>query len=528
MTPQMTARDLTFSRRKAGVDAVLRAAWGTRDRSVMRTPEEDEYAACYPEPDGGNLVQEMVLRRREVLTLDALEALVEHLGTIGEERKAVIAISNGWRLFDEGSGRLEPAATPQGIDSQGKSRPGIIEPSSGRVTPRCQSDLLALSGLNNKRRFREVLDKANRTNTSFYPIDPRGVTVFDDDIVPVAGAGSKNRNLSLTEERTRLGERRNALLDMAQSTDGLAVVNTNDIDAGFRRIADDLSSYYLAGYYTTQKLDGKFHRLTVRVKRPGVQVRARRGYLAFTPTPVTAPGSTTSAKTSAVDSTLAELSLVADRPLRLQAAAGWTGAGAGAIWLVMEERPQGGRSEWKEGAQVEATVLDATGTSVGSETLSVAPGSTSLRVKLQTGVPLRPGEYEVRIRAKGAAGGALTATDTVRVSLPAAPAGSGALFTKRGPTTGNRDVVTGDRRFRRTERITVEVPAASPEAGSARLLDRTGKPLPIPVTTAIREEVDGTRWRTAQVTLAPLAPGDYVIEMTAGSERALNALRVLP
>jgi VWFA-related protein len=67
---------------------------------------------------------------------------------------------------------------------------------------------------------------------------------------------------------------------MAESTDGLAVVTTSDMDASLRRINEDLSSYYLLGFYSTQKQDGKFHRLTVRVKRSGVQVRARRGYLA--------------------------------------------------------------------------------------------------------------------------------------------------------------------------------------------------------------------------------------------------------
>ena len=58
--------------------------------------------------------------------------------------------------------------------------------------------------------------------------------------------------------------------------------------AGLQRINDDLSAYYLLGFYSSQKQDGKFHKLSVRVTRKGVVARARRGYLAST-TPVTAP-----------------------------------------------------------------------------------------------------------------------------------------------------------------------------------------------------------------------------------------------
>ena len=63
----------------------------------------------------------------------------------------------------------------------------------------------------------------------------------------------------------------------------MAVLNNNDLDIGLKRIANDLSSYYLLGYYSSNaKLDGKFHTIKVRVKRPGVDVRARKGYRSAT------------------------------------------------------------------------------------------------------------------------------------------------------------------------------------------------------------------------------------------------------
>ena len=58
-------------------------------------------------------------------------------------------------------------------------------------------------------------------------------------------------------------------------------MDSNDLDKGLQQISDDLTSYYLLGYYSTNaKLDGGYRSLKVRVKRPGVDVRARRGYRA--------------------------------------------------------------------------------------------------------------------------------------------------------------------------------------------------------------------------------------------------------
>src|SRR4029078_2149571 len=87
----------------------------------------------------------------------------------------------------------------------------------------------------------------------------------------------------LEVDLARLRARTEMLRTLADGTDGVAVVNTNDLGGAMKRIVDDLSNYYLLGYYSTGRLDGRFHPISVRVKRPGVRVRARRGYLAATP-----------------------------------------------------------------------------------------------------------------------------------------------------------------------------------------------------------------------------------------------------
>ena len=136
--------------------------------------------------------------------------------------------------------------------------------------------------LRNDLRFLDILREANTGNTSFYPVDPRGLVVFDEDIVPISPSGRWKPMVGVVEDSQRLRARNDSLRTMADATDGLASRAGRRLSAGMQRIVEDLSSYYLLGYYSTHDLDGKFHRLTVRVKRPGVRVRARTGYLAAT------------------------------------------------------------------------------------------------------------------------------------------------------------------------------------------------------------------------------------------------------
>src|SRR5206468_9281042 len=127
----------------------------------------------------------------EKQTLDALGDLVRFLGGVREERKAIIAITDGWRLYERNSVLARP------IDGQVPTGPIIgVNPATGTLGTRstdstgrtaiadCERDRFALSQLDDGQQFRYMLDEANRANASFYPIDPRGLAVFDEDIVP--------------------------------------------------------------------------------------------------------------------------------------------------------------------------------------------------------------------------------------------------------------------------------------------------------------------------------------------------------
>jgi len=60
----------------------------------------------------------------------------------------------------------------------------------------------------------------------------------------------------------------------------------------------------------------------------------------------------------------------------------------------------------------------------------------------------------------------------------------------------------------------------------ARLLDRNGTAIQYPITTSARVDPDGQRWLSADLTLAPLAGGDYLVELAAGEQKVVAAIRV--
>ena len=553
MVPPMTGRDVTFARKTVAIENLLTRDWGTRDQQIPGDdPVENTYAYCYPgippprldavAQDRG-IAQEMILRRREQQTFDALEDLVGFLRGVREERKAVLAITDGWLLYRPTSTLTRPLddATPPG--------PTLgVDPQSGKLTTRdvqnvaqadrriCERDREALSHIDDEQRLRTIIDEANRSNTSFYPIDPRGLVVFDDGIVPSAGVGvGRHANPTLTplQENTQLDARAQGLRRLAEGTDGRAVVATNDIDAGLRRMTDDLSSYYLLGYYSTGKLDGRFHSISVRVKRPGVGVRARRGYqalresdLARAPAPaVPALLSGEAAMAAAASSAVAKIANMArDLPLRVHVTAGWRAGADGrpqaTFWTVGEVVDR------IPGSDLEAVVTTAAGETVASARGRIAPGTTSAIVAVAPAQSesVQAGDYVVRVRSQGPVG---TETLSIPVTLRAASQSSGAVFVRRGPSTGNREVPTADLRFRRSDRIRVEVPAAA-DVASARLLDRTGKALAVPVNASTRTDADGSRWVTAELALAPLAPADYVVVVDVSGMQTMAAFRVVP
>ena len=153
------------------------------------------------------------------------------------------------------------------------------------------------------RATQDAISTAARANVNYYTIDPRGLAGMTTDFMESAGIGNgvgtsgpvllvpgTNTPVSgvtgasggvfnvqdelLQEFRTS----QDTLRELAEQTGGFAAVNTNNVGPAFERIADANSRYYLLGYYPpTHPRDGRFHKIEVRVTRPGLRVEARQG-----------------------------------------------------------------------------------------------------------------------------------------------------------------------------------------------------------------------------------------------------------
>ncbi|MCL4523406.1 MAG: VWA domain-containing protein [Acidobacteria bacterium] len=133
-----------------------------------------------------------------------------------------------------------------------------------------------------RRTFFSETESASRAlsnaNVSIYPVDARGLMAAITMIPPATMRGF-NQPLRTGLEGFRYTI--DTMQSLAERTGGKAYYNRNDIDGAVRSAMDDSRVSYVLGYYPAHgKWDGHFVELKVKVKRPGLRVRARAGYFA--------------------------------------------------------------------------------------------------------------------------------------------------------------------------------------------------------------------------------------------------------
>lgn len=155
---------------------------------------------------------------------------------------------------------------------------------------------------NVQQHFRSVVNSANRANVSVYAVDATGLRtestlqISRDEINQRARrridtldramntSGALTAGLERNEDLLK-SDPQSGLQQLASETGGQFIGDTNKIGPKLKQIDEELGSYYLLTYApTNQNYDGKFRNIAVKVKRSGVEVQARKGYYAVTPT----------------------------------------------------------------------------------------------------------------------------------------------------------------------------------------------------------------------------------------------------
>jgi VWFA-related protein len=141
--------------------------------------------------------------------------------------------------------------------------------------------------------FQYVIEAANRANVAIYTLDASGLRVRSAlsetrrkmtegmaNIEKNRDAGIMSKGMEQNEDLLRLNPE-SSLGMLANETGGLLFQNTNDLRTGMRRIDTDRHFYYLLTYSPkNEDFDGRFRQIAVKLRRPGVDVHARKGYRA--------------------------------------------------------------------------------------------------------------------------------------------------------------------------------------------------------------------------------------------------------
>lgn len=133
------------------------------------------------------------------------------------------------------------------------------------------------------RTFKELTARCNANEITLYTINARGLESMVLSADQHAGWDLRKRGSGMVKSGTR--SKNEALKLMAGDTGGVAILSTNDIESGLKKIENDLQFYYTLGYQSRHMDDNKYH--SIKIKLDGVEkkynVRVRQGYKQISP-----------------------------------------------------------------------------------------------------------------------------------------------------------------------------------------------------------------------------------------------------
>ncbi|MEO7192317.1 MAG: VWA domain-containing protein [Vicinamibacterales bacterium] len=514
VTPLSIMAGLTFSRSHISTASAIRDFEGRKYDYTPRNAIEQRQELQSPE------AQEQF---RNDLVSAALRNLCEQLGSMRDGRKTILYVSEGMT-----------GSIPAGVRTKGTLVPG--RPGGSAPLPNQDSrEFFDSSSLLNQ--MQQVFTAANRNNVAIYTIDPRGLGNFEYGV---------EEDVTSAADRRILNEAVDFMRVLASETDGRAIVNRNDPMPALKQMVTDGSTYYLLSYTSSlAPRDGKFHEIQVRVKRPNVEVRARKGYWAYTADDVARASAPPRASApEEVTTALDELSTIADGG-RARLVNTWVGAARSAsektaitfVWEAATTTP-GNPADTVERVSVIANAITGEELFHGSVPRETALGRSGGQVTFDAPA----GTVRIRLTPEDARGTRLD-SDEATITVPDLT-GTGPQITTpfvyRGRTArdlqqvraGGTAVPVVRRVFSRTERLLVRFgvygPGGTTPAVTLRLLNQGGTVMAsLPPPTAV---ANAAATLETEVSLASFPPGDYLLEITADSAgetaKQLVAIRV--
>ncbi len=213
--------------------------------------------------------------------------------------------------------------------------------------------------------YQSTWQALNNANIALYPVDMHGLmnTAEPDATFRSrrgGGTGKALRNYA-NQKNERFEDNVQTFTSFAGETGGKAFYNNNDIVAGFKAAVQDSESSYLLAYYLDQDAASGWHKLQVEVKRPGVHVRARAGFLVPTPNQHEDSAATVEAQKQAPQ--IAEINLAMSSPMN------YTGIPITLRWLQIDSKAAESNSPRMVPFQI---VLPANAATIGSDGSSVS------------------------------------------------------------------------------------------------------------------------------------------------------------
>jgi len=140
-----------------------------------------------------------------------------------------------------------------------------------------------------------VISYANQMEVAFYAVDTRGLSAEDPLAQSLSDQQRAGAESSANKVSPRIGHREDddvqlavtsdkqlAMQELAESTGGFAVTNTNEIALPMQRVMEDIRTHYEVAYApSATDYDGHFRKIQVRISRPHVTVQTRSGYFAL-------------------------------------------------------------------------------------------------------------------------------------------------------------------------------------------------------------------------------------------------------